>query len=322
MNKIFLKIFWIIICILPVQILADVLPFEDIDPNGEYYEAVTKLYKEWIIYDDGSHKFNPEQTMNRDFFVGLATQIGCKECLNPTGDDLIKYNQSPFIDLKKENKFYYCISYAYEKNIVQWYNIDPYTNSVSCENWEKFSSSPFCSDNSTTRIEAAAMLLRQAKLWNDTLNSSNFEKNEDITDIPKNNYWYWYAQKAIEIWIINKKSDSSIWINDKITRWEFIKMSALVLDYAQCEYTYKKKNSYNSYIEIFDKDDKITNKTTFYEWDIFSFIPVWDVNNKTYDWTATSNWWNIVKWNNKKFEWSQLKPWKWNISLKIEDQEL
>lgn len=53
-------------------------------------------------------------------------------------------------------------------------------------------SSPFCETNKTTRIEAAAMLLRQAQLWDDAKNTG-YIKKINITDI--NGYWQGYAEK-------------------------------------------------------------------------------------------------------------------------------
>lgn len=318
-QKKFYKIITIIACILPIQTFADDLPFIDIDKNSEYYSAISKLYEAWVIYDDWSHKFNPNETMNRDFFVSLATQIGCKECLTPSAEDIIKYNNSPFVDLSKSNKFYYCIAYAHDNWITQWYNIDPYNNLAYCENWQKFSSSPFCENNSTTRIEAAGMLLRQAKLWNDSLNSSNFAKNENFSDIDEKNYWYGYAQKSLEMWIIQKKSDWSVWYSEKITKWEFAKMSAIILDYSQCSFISKTQNSSASYIEIIDKENKKTNRTSFEEWEKFSFTPNWEIVWKNFEWTATNNSGKTVTWNEKNFDWSQLTPWIWHVNVKIID---
>jgi hypothetical protein len=54
-------------------------------------------------------------------------------------------------------------------------------------------SSPFCAANNITRIEAAAILLRRANLWDDTLNNSNFDRIFSIPDA--STYWYGYAKK-------------------------------------------------------------------------------------------------------------------------------
>ena len=54
-------------------------------------------------------------------------------------------------------------------------------------------SSPFCATNTITRIEAVAILLRRAKLWDDTLNAGNFDHSSIIPDTTS--YWYGYAKK-------------------------------------------------------------------------------------------------------------------------------
>ena len=183
------------------------MPFTDVKENSSYYEAVKDLYNARIISDDGSGLFHPNLPMNRDFFVSLAVQIGCKECLTPTTEDLIKYHKSPFIDLSKTNPFYYCIAHAETERITYGYILDN-NNSASCENGETYSSSPFCAENSITKIEAIAMLLRRANLWNDNLNAGIFDRNESISDVSQ--YWYGFAKKAIEVGILTKKPDNSI----------------------------------------------------------------------------------------------------------------
>jgi len=114
-------------------------------------------------------------------FVGLATSVSCHKCLSPSVEDTIHYQFSPFIDLEKSNPYYYCISYATEENIVNGYELDT-TGNATCQNGEKYASVPFCDENNTTRIEAAAMLLRQAGLWDDIRNAEYTEKIE-IADV-------------------------------------------------------------------------------------------------------------------------------------------
>ena len=86
------KIFFILatwIFLFSTNVLAqNSLPFTDIGENSPYFSAVKNLYDARVISDDGSHLFHPESPMNRDFFVSLAVQIGCKKCLTPTLDDL------------------------------------------------------------------------------------------------------------------------------------------------------------------------------------------------------------------------------------------
>jgi S-layer homology domain len=183
------------------------MPYTDVAPTAPYASAVQELYDGRVIRDDGSHLFRPTELMARDFFVSLAVGIGCKECITPSVDDIIRYNISPFVDLPKVNPYYYCIAYAKEYNIAQGYIPDA-TGIATCEDAQKYTSSPFCANNTITRIEAAAILLRRAHLWDDTLNAGSFDRSISITDTTT--YWYGYAKKAIEIEIITPRSDGRI----------------------------------------------------------------------------------------------------------------
>jgi hypothetical protein len=196
-------------------VFAGEMPYTDVPASAPYASAVQELYDSRIITDDGSRLFRPTDLMARDFFVSLAVGIGCRQCITPSVDDVIRYQVSPFVDLPQMNQYYYCIAYAKEYNIAQGYILDQ-TGKSTCENGAPYTSSPFCAGNTITRIEAAAILLRRAKLWDDTLNSTNLDRSISIPDVTP--YWYGYAKKAIEINIINPKSDGKIGQDDKITR--------------------------------------------------------------------------------------------------------
>ena len=114
------------------------------------------------------------------------------------------------------------------------------------------------------------MLLRRANLWNDSLNSGNFDRSENISDA--DNYWYGYAKKALEINILTKNSDNSVNPNEKITRGEFAKMASIILEYSQCNTTHD-DNSHASFIEIHDKNNTPTDRTIFEEGEKFTFVP-------------------------------------------------
>lgn len=151
-------------------VFAIEMPFTDVESTTPYYDAVRDLYVGKIITDNGDHLFRPNDLMNRDFFVSLSVGIGCHKCETPSIEDISKYQISPFIDLPKTNRYYYCIAYAKDNNITQGYVLDT-TGKATCENGQQYMSSPFCAANTITRIEAAAILLRRAKLWDDNLNS-------------------------------------------------------------------------------------------------------------------------------------------------------
>ena len=220
--------------------------------------------------------------MSRDFFVSLAVGIGCHKCETPSVDDIIKYQISPFIDLPKTNRYYYCIAYAAENNIAQWY-IPNETGKAYCENKKEYMSSPFCAENSISRIEAAAILLRRAKLWDDSLNAKNTNQTISILDVTS--YWYGYAKKWIDIGIIKQKSDNTIGQDEKITRGEFAIMAARMLQYTQCQ-TDDITNSLESEIQIQDSKKKIIEKTYFNLGEDFMLVPLTSTGNWNYRWQA------------------------------------
>ena len=168
------------------------MPYTDVPANAPYASAVQELYDGHIITDDGSHLFRPTDLMARDFFVSLAVGIGCHQCITPSVTDIVRYQVSPFVDLPKINQYYYCVAYAKEYNIAQGYILNE-VGQTTCEDNHQYTSSPFCAGNTITRIESAAILLRRAKLWDDTLNSASFDHTLSIPDTTS--YWYGYARK-------------------------------------------------------------------------------------------------------------------------------
>ncbi len=240
-------------------VFAAEMPYTDVPAIAPYASAVQELYDSRIISDDGSHLFRPTDLMARDFFVSLAVGIGCHQCITPSIADIVRYQVPPFIDLPKVNQYYYCIAYAKEYNIAQGYILNEVGQST-CENSQSYTSSPFCADNTITRIEAAAILLRRAKLWDDTLNSTNFDKSLLIPDTTP--YWYGYAKKAIEINIITLKSDGKIGQDVKITRGEFAVMAARILRYTQCK-TDIKTSTVPVEIVVRDTSGNIVSGTVF-----------------------------------------------------------
>ena len=149
---------------------ASALPFTDVPTTVDYYEDLSSLYGRGIISDSADHKFNPESLMNRDDFVAIVVGVSCKKCLVPSFDDILKYTTIPFVDFKRENQNFYCVSYAKEQGIVEGYVIGADGKSA-CQDGQAYSETPFCAFNKISRIEAAAVLLRQAGLWDNTKNS-------------------------------------------------------------------------------------------------------------------------------------------------------
>ncbi len=224
------------------------LPFTDVAKTVPYYESLKNIYEQGIITAEPDSLFHPDELMNRDLFVSLAVGVGCYRCINPSVEDIIKYRENPFIDIIKSNRYFYCISYAKAENITNGYVPDSSGYAV-CENLQKYASVPFCPSNTISRIEATAMLLRRANLWNDTLNTST-KKTLSIPDV--SDYWYGYARKWIEAGLIVQKKNGDIGQDEKITRSEFVLMAGKILDLNQCSMINDSGNSFASAMKIID----------------------------------------------------------------------
>lgn len=144
----------------------------------------------------------------------------------------MKYREIPFLDFEKISPYFYCVSYAKEREIVFGYSI-PGATSYSCQDGKSWNGVPFCAKNRTSRIEAAAMLLRQAGLWDDAVNSTNFERKRTFKDVDA--YWYGYAQKGTDIGILSPDSDGTLRPNEYVTKREFVKMAAVIYSLNMCD---------------------------------------------------------------------------------------
>ncbi len=282
MYRFFLLILSFFIGILSVS--ARELPFTDVKKTDIFYDAVGTLYQKWILSDTPDHLFRPNDLMTRDFYVFMAVGIWCKQCEIPSTADIIRYQNSPFVDLTKINPYYYCVAYAEDIGMTQWYPPDT-TGKAYCENKSSYTTPPFCAANTITRIEAAAILLRRAKLWDDTLNLGAFERNIDIPDASY--YWYGYAKKAIEIGIVQQKTDKKIWQDEKITRGEFAIMAAKILEYTQCKIP--AEISVESEIIIQDQNKNIIEQRSFPKWSKDTLVVSTSTGtNWEHKWTLTN----------------------------------
>ncbi|PID84113.1 hypothetical protein CSB09_02440 [Candidatus Gracilibacteria bacterium] len=263
-------------------------PFTDIPRQSPYYDAVNALYTNGILKSDESNLFHPEAPMRRDFFVSLVVGVGCKKCTTPSGEDIRKYMNSPYIDLPKTNPYYYCIAYADDKDIVQGYGLDA-RGQASCENGTVYTSVPFCAENTISRIEAVAILLRRSGLWNDTLNENYTDRSFPISDV--STYWYGYAKKAIELGLITKRDDDSIGQDEKISRGEFTLMTSKVLDFTQCNPSQNEgENTISSQIVISQNGTPV-QQTEFGEGEACKITPV---TSQPGDWIYE---WSIINRN-------------------------
>lgn len=235
--------------------MAADLPFTDVSPKAPYYADLKHMYDAGVIGDASDNLFRPEGLLGRDEFVGIVVGVSCRKCIYPTPADIIRYTLDPFADIFKKNRYFYCISYAKEKEIVRGYTLDS-TGKTQCQDGKSFSEVPFCPTNNITRIEAAAVLLRQAGIWNEASNNGTFEKKMDLPDVDP--YWYGYAQKAIESGLISQNGDKKVFPNEYIARKEFVTMASKIFSINMCQVKAKTDTSadFGSAIKIFDKTER------------------------------------------------------------------
>ncbi len=210
---------------------ASGLPFSDVKESDDYYADLKTLYERGIIQESPTGKFFPDALMNRDEFVSIVVGVTCKRCLMPTFDDILKYTTLPFVDFDRKNINFYCVSYAKEQKMVEGYVVNG-SNTSTCQDGTSFNETPFCANNKITRIEAAAVLLRQAGLWNNDLNTSNFNHRETLSDV--NASWYGYAQKGLDAGILKKFADNKIRPDEYISKKEFVTMASKIFTVNLC----------------------------------------------------------------------------------------
>lgn len=258
LKKIFLASFLIIT---PSIALASELPFTDVTPQSSYFSDLKHMYDAGVLSDTPDHLFHPDALLPRDEFVGITVGVSCHKCITPSVDDILHYITNPFADILKQNRYFYCISYAREKEIVRGYTLDA-SSKAQCQDGKSFSEVPFCPSNSITRIEAAAVLLRQAGLWSESLNSAAFEKKMTFQDVDP--YWYGYAQKAVESKLIAPDNNGKLSPNEYITRKEFVMMASKIFTINMCSLKNTNNNTasdFASVIKIFDKERTPTSSS-------------------------------------------------------------
>ncbi len=300
------------------SVAAADFPFVDVPIWSPYYSAVKTLFDNSVIVDDGSHKFRPDEKIERDAFVGFLLWASCNTCINPTIEEIAAAQVSPFPDILKENPYYYCIAKAANEKIISAFPLDQ-NGKVNCEDGKTLSEPAFCQSNKITRILAAGTLLQKANLWNDQLNQQ-FQKNLTINDV--SNYWYGYAQKAIEVGILWLTMDGKVLPDEFISRWEFATMASKILEYNQCAPA-KSDNTLWSSIEITDSDGKPLSEVVFAQNTSFSLkAKTNDTTNSAFLWKAIDRvTWKIVSENGPILESSKLGVWSWFIALRVYDKQ-
>lgn len=333
--------------------------FLDIKSDYKYHLELQTLYDKWIVEPESDHKFHPDKLLNRDEFVGIATETSCKKCIIPnTGEDLLnKYEIEPFFDVWLNNKYFYCISDAKENNFVLGYN-----KWVKCNNWiQKDWETPFCTGNNIKLEEALAVIMRM--WWIMTIEEANkitswIEKWQQYPDLSFDvkskfsdgtvNSFYPYFKKALEYEVIDY---DHLW-NKKIYKlverqWDYLRPTTLITkqDFLKMAFVALKANSCidlreDSLAIKIDIFDKTCNLEKIDKWqcdlsdlkddeNIFDFnSEVWGICEKGIDefnwyvWRFVNEdtWEQIIKYWKFIDDYNFLKPWKYKVFLRVTDK--
>ena len=339
-------------------VFADSIPveniFSDIDENYKYHTQLQELYDRWMIFPDEEWKFNPNELLNRDDFVGITMEVSCKECISPDTDYeyLEKYSwKDLFFDLEENNKNFYCIAEAENSWFVSWYQ-----NSTTCENgvsldWEN----PFCPENTIILEEAIAIIMRTS--WILTNSEAEFQRQEifnwnitedlsdDVSPLNLDGSVYTFypdLQKALEYEVVtydlewNRETynliDSVDWkIRPKqaISKEKFIQIAYVALIWNSCQ----EKTDNNLWLKI-----KVFNETCDFassescelselEWTKTLFDFKWIVWLSPWDSIDSDSWYiwrfydystgkQIKKYGEYLDNYDFLQTWKYRVYLR------
>lgn len=281
--------------------------FVDIDTDYKYYNELQTLYDKWMIFPDGDGKFAPYDLLNRDQFVGIASEVSCKRCIQPNTDVefLNKYTTNPFFDISDGNKYFYCISDAKENNFVNGYDPSFTCDDGTFQSWEK----PFCADNTIILEEALAVILRMSGILTnaeaDAIRQEIADGNitADLADdvSPKNldgSVYSFYPDfmRALEYELIDydingnqivyhliEKVDNKLRPKQSVTKEEFLRIAYVALKANSC--IEREDNSLALKMNILDKVCTSTQENC-------SFSDIKDPNN-IYDFTPET--WGICE---------------------------
>jgi len=261
------KIFFVILCFFAfvntsfasTALVENV--FSDISSDYIYRDELQSLYDRGTIVADASGRFNPNQLLNRDEFVGISMEVICERCIQPHTEFrfIEKYfNEDVYFDINNTNPYFYCVAEADTQNYVRWYDIGQ-----SCQDGtSSFGQRPFCPQNTINLEEAIAVLLRNSGIFTIDDNAQVIQdiRNNSISltlwnDVPPiDNLWnpytfYGYLQKALEyeisefdaLWnekvlkLLELDSNGNINPKKQVTKEEFLRMSYIALKSNSCE---------------------------------------------------------------------------------------
>ncbi|MBT4936369.1 hypothetical protein HON22_00465, partial [Candidatus Peregrinibacteria bacterium] len=199
------------------------LPFPDLNPSHEYYQAIQDLYYRNILkgYDDGT--FQPNAKITRAEFLKVALgSTGCFDCGSPDeGTKSLFQERKPFPDIHLPDWYYYCVSIGKKEGMVKGYG-----------------DGQFHPNKNISRKEAVAVLLRQ-------IGAELKEVPENyFLDVPEYDWAKDYVYTAVNMGLI-KNSGGFTFPNEEISRGEFAFMASRILENRAC----REHPDYNDNIE-------------------------------------------------------------------------
>lgn len=360
MKKIFLSLFSFFFLFSPA-FAETIIPvediFSDINKDYKYYKEVQELYNRGMIFPDENGKLNPEKLLARDEFVGISIEVICKKCIQPnTALDLLESytGKDIYFDINEKNKYFYCVAEADAKDYVRGYVAWDKCEDGTYKIWER----PFCSNNTITREEAYAVILRNSKILTIEENEKILQeiKNGTITEslsqdviaqnLDKTPYtFYGYFKKALEyelveydnlwnkkIYKLLEKKDNKIYPKKAVTKEEFIYMAYIALRANNCKEDVV-KNDIALKMKIYDKSCtnssqncnlsnlKDSNNTYDFKALVETTCEKWVKDKEWYIWRFynTSSWEKIIKYGSYIDNYSFLTNGTWEVYLRVID---
>ena len=213
--------------------------------------------------------------VTRSQFISTLLEANCDSCKIVNAIDAWKFETPRFADVGLSNPDYYCI----EKAISKWY-VEGYDSATLCQDGSNASGSKFCPNNLITRIEASAVLLRQAFIWSDSQDVADTTPRGTITGLDPR--WNRYARKAIEAWLVTGDINTIRW-NDPISQIEWTDMLTKFDAIKMCVNPFSNPNSFG--LDIGVNSSSTAGGITTYN--LSSFVDGRDSDEVTYEWIIT-----------------------------------
>ncbi len=193
------------------EIFSNNKPFADVPSSHPAFEAIEILRNKKIVQGFADGSFRPDAPLSRAEFVKMTLAAAlCRECAL---DSPAENNEAPsiFTDVFGSAWYRFCVELANDLGIING-----------------FADKTFKPDISITRAEAAAILLRTAKI---PLTSGTLEQ---VSDLPLDAWYLAEMITAIDIGLVPVHF-GKVYPDEAITRGEFAQMATKVLSTNACQ---------------------------------------------------------------------------------------